>query len=151
MQTTFNETYPLQTRNVIGKTFGMVRYHIVIVPRWRRKVFKLDGMTEFFTDCVKRCGEELGFNTLQIKYGCDYVSIVVTTHPDLSAKTIARKIKESADVQMRSNFTELRQAQHIWTRHYFATTESLDTDVENKTDERIKLAEEYANRQPIHG
>lgn len=114
----------LSNKNVIA----LVQYHFVFCPRYRRKIFQIDGLQEQFEQIVREKGEALGIRILTLRCGADYVYLHVQCLPEQSPSFIMRQLKGATSLPLRTAFFKLSSATSLWTRGYFVSTEDVLAD-----------------------
>ena len=119
-------------------TVSLVNYHFVFCPRYRRKIFNIDGVEDRFKELTiaecSRCGIEI----LALECQTDHVHIFVSALPDISIPQIMKQIKGATSIQLREEFSQLSAMPSLWTRSYFVST------ADNVSSETIKW---YVNTQ----
>lgn len=119
-------------------TVSLINYHFVFCPRYRRKIFEIQGVENKFTEIVKDVCKALEIDVISIKFGIDYTHIYLNCLPTLSPSDVMNKIKGESNKVIREEFKELNKMQNLWTRNYLVSTDK------NISSEIIK---EYVERQ----
>ena len=126
----FNEHTTRYACTNTGSNYGKISYRIVIVPRYRRNIFKIDGATTSFEIAAGNCATENGFSIRKLQFGNDYAQLEIEAEPHISPRDIVNQIKS------------------IWTKQSFIAT--CPSDVLSLLNWE-ELGHEYARRQPTHG
>lgn len=105
-------------------TVSSIKYHFVFCPRYRRKIFNIQGFKERFKELVEEACKEHGIEILKMDCGEDYVYIYVSVFPAISIKDIMNCIKSCTTVRLRKEFEQLKGMPNLWTRNYFVTTDN---------------------------
>ena len=63
----------------------MMYYHLVLVVKYRRKVFT-DRMSEYAKDIFVRIGSSYNITLEEWNHDCDHVHIMFRAHPNLSMR-----------------------------------------------------------------
>ena len=111
-------------------TVSLYNFHLVFCPRYRRKIFAIDGVEARFKELVHQICETNNIEVLAIGCGADYCHLFVDPPPDKSPADVMRLIKSHTTTHLRNEFETLSQCATIWTRNYFVSTEeslSLET------------------------
>lgn len=111
---------------------SMVNYHLVFCPRYRRKIFLIDGLEARFKELVTQICEANGIKILTMECNIDYCYIFINTPPEISPPDVMRLIKMNTTSQLRGEFVKLEKCPSIWTRNFFVSTE------ENVSPETIR-------------
>ena len=121
---------------------SMVNYHLVFCPRYRRKIFLIEGLEARFKELVIQICERNDFELLAMECDKDHCHIFVNVPPTISAADAVKVIKNNTSGVLRREFPQLAAARSLWTRSYFATTAG------NVSSEDIK---QYVLNQKNHG
>ena len=101
---------------------SMVNYHIIFCPRYRRKIFLVDGVEERFKELVKEICERNDFSLIALECDKDYCHIFVNVPPTFSAAEVVKVIKMNTGRVLRREFEALSRMPNMWTRSYFVST-----------------------------
>ena len=104
-------------------TMSLINYHFVFCPRYRRKIFEIEGVTERFKEMVREICEEEAITVKSIECSENYAYIVVSSPPTLSPYTIMRLIKKDTNIKIRKEFEPLANMPSVWTKNFFVSTE----------------------------
>lgn len=121
---------------------SMVNYHLVFCPRYRRKIFLIDGLETRFKELVVQICERNDFELLAMECDKDHCHIFVNVPPTISAADAVKVIKSNTSGVLRREFQQLAAVKSLWTRSYFASTAG------NVSSEVIK---QYVLNQKNHG
>ena len=100
----------------------MVNYHFVFCPRYRRKVFLIDGVEARFKELVRQICELNDIDILALECYEDHCHLFVNAPPKLSPSDIMRLVKSNTGLTLRKEFKEFAKTQNLWTRSYFVST-----------------------------
>ena len=103
-------------------TVSMVNYHFVFCPRYRRKVFLIDGVEARFKELVRQICELNDIDILALECYEDHCHLFVNAPPKLSPSDIMRLVKSNTGLTLRKEFKEFAKTQNLWTRSYFVST-----------------------------
>ena len=114
-------------------TLSMVNYHFVFCPRYRRKIFLIDGVEARFKELVLQICEANNIVILAMECHLDHCHLFVNCPPKLSPADVMRLIKSNTTAKLRQEFEQLSKCPSIWTRSYFVSTAG---NVSNETIRR---------------
>ena len=100
----------------------MVNYHFVFCPRYRRKIFSIDGVEARFKELVRQICELNDIDILALECHEDHCHLFVNAPPKLSPSDIMRLVKSNTGLTLRKEFKEFAKTQNLWTRSYFVST-----------------------------
>ena len=103
-------------------TVSMINYHFVFCPRYRRKIFLIDGVEVRFKELLRQICEANDIEILALECHVDHCHLFINTPPKISPADVMRLIKANTTSQLRSEFKELSKCPTIWTRSYFVST-----------------------------
>lgn len=103
-------------------TVSLINYHFVFCPRYRRKIFNIDGVEERFKELTIAECERCGIDILALECHVDHVHIFVSVLPTMSIPEIMVRIKGASSHELRNEFPQLKAMPSLWTRNYFVST-----------------------------
>ena len=103
-------------------TVSMLNYHFVFCPRYRRKIFLIDGVELRFKELVHQICEQNDIDILALECHLDHCHLFVNCPPKLSPSDVMRLIKTNTGAVLMKEFSVLSKAQNLWTRSYFVST-----------------------------
>ncbi len=103
-------------------TVSLINYHFVFCPRYRRKIFNIDGVEERFKELTIAECERCGIDILALECHVDHVHIFVSVLPTMSIPEIMVRIKGASSHELRKEFPQLKAMPSLWTRSYFVST-----------------------------
>ncbi|MBO4495303.1 MAG: IS200/IS605 family transposase [Clostridiales bacterium] len=103
-------------------TVSLLNYHFVFCPRYRRKIFSIDGVEERFKELTRIECEKRGIEILALECHVDHVHIFVSVLPTMSVPDIMKYIKGASSKELRKEFSKLQAMPSLWTRSYFVST-----------------------------
>lgn len=122
-------------------TVSLINYHFVFCPRYRRKLFLIDGFEARFKELVTQICEQNDIVILAMECQIDHCHLFVNAPPTLSVADIMKVIKRNTSRQLKQEFFPDTDMQ-MWTRSYFVSTAG---DVSNATIQRY--VEEQKTRE----
>lgn len=111
----------------------MVNYHLVFCPRYRRKIFLMDGLEARFKELVAQICEQNDIRILAMECHIDHCHLFVNVPPTMSPADVMKLIKGTTGSVLKREFFNTSPTTQIWTRSYFVSTAG---DVSNATIER---------------
>ena len=106
----------------LNSNFSTIRYHLVFCPRYRRKIFAIDGVEVRFQQLLRQICREKKYDIVSMKCGPDYCHIQVNVSPSVSAHDVMKDIKAATSTALIDEFHELSQMRTVWTRNFLAST-----------------------------
>ena len=103
-------------------TVSLLNYHFVFCPRYRRKIFDVAGVDEYFKTLVAEvCGQH-DLQILAMECHHDHVHLFVSAPPTTAPYEIMKWIKGATSRKIRMQFSALNSMSALWTRSYFVST-----------------------------
>lgn len=103
-------------------TVSLLNYHFVFCPRYRRKIFDVPGVDEYFKKLVTEvCGQH-DLQVLAMECDHDHVHLFVSAPPTTAPYEIMKWIKGATSRKIRMQFSALNSMSALWTRSYFVST-----------------------------
>ncbi|MEE8835642.1 MAG: IS200/IS605 family transposase [Eubacteriales bacterium] len=103
-------------------TVSLINYHFVFCPRYRRKIFNIEGVEQRFKELVTSVCNQYGIEILAMECHVDHVHMFVSVLPDMSIPNIMKYVKGATSAILRQEFPQLRAMPSLWTRSYFVST-----------------------------
>ena len=103
-------------------TVSMVNYHFVFCPRYRRKIFLIEGLESRFKELVTQICEQQDITILAMECHIDHCHLFVNSPPKLSPSDIMRIIKTNTGKILMHEFEALNKTPNLWTRSFFVST-----------------------------
>ena len=103
-------------------TVSMLNYHFVFCPRYRRKIFLIDGLEERFKESVLQICEQNQIEVLAMECHVDHVHLFLSSLPKYSPADIMRIVKGNTSRVLLSEFSDVLRSPTVWTRSYFVST-----------------------------
>lgn len=122
-------------------TVSMVNYHFVFCPRYRRKIFLIDGLETRFKELVNQICKQNEIEILAMECHIDHCHLFVNAPPTLSPADIMKLVKGTTGSILKKEFFTSANTR-VWTRSYFVSTAE---DVSSATIER------YVKKQKTRG
>ena len=109
----------------INGSMSFLRYHFLFCPRYQRKIFLVEGVTERFEQLVEIKCKELECELLDISLGSDYVYLFIDAPANLSPLEIMTQIKHYTSAILRSEKETFSKMPGLWTRKYLVSSEPI--------------------------
>lgn len=103
-------------------TISLINYHFIFCPRYRRKIFLIEGVEERFKELVEMRCKELDIEIMAIECDKDHTHIFLNCSPMYSPSDVMQKIKGYTSKIIREEFKSLNKMPSLWTRSYFVST-----------------------------
>lgn len=103
-------------------TVSLINYHLVFCPRYRRKIFNIDGVEKRFKELTISECQKNDIDILAMECHIDHVHMFVSVYPQQSIPEIVKIIKGATSHKLREEFPKLKKMPTLWTRSYFVST-----------------------------
>lgn len=110
-------------------TFSKIQYHLVFCPRYRKKIFLIDGVAARFKELISQICEAKEYDLIELECNTDCCYITVEVLPTTSAHDVMKAIKAATSNTLMEEFPKLSGMQAVWTRNYLVSTEKLSFEV----------------------
>ena len=111
----------------VGKTrytHYSIAYHLVWIPKYRRKILTGDVQAET-KRLIVECCERHGLTLLALETDIDHIHVFVSAPPRFSPALIANLLKGHSSRYLREKFPRLKKVcgkEHLWTSSYYVGT-----------------------------
>jgi putative transposase len=99
----------------------MLKYHLIWIPRRRRKVLVGD-VADRLEVLLREKAEELAVGIEHLAIQSDHLHMFVNAPPSLAVSQIVYRFKGYTSRALRQEFEHLRKMPSMWTMAYFAST-----------------------------
>ena len=111
-------------------------YHLILVTKYRRKVFN-EGSYSYFQEIMKGICEKIPeVKILEMNQDSDHIHILASIPPKMRVSDVVRHIKSNSGRLMRKKFEYIRKtywgSDGIWSDGYFVSTVGVDETVIQK-------------------
>lgn len=103
-------------------TVSLINYHFVFCPRYRRKIFRIDGLEARFKELVAQICEQNNYEILAMECHEDHCHLFLNTPPSVSPADIMRVIKSNTSHALLQEYSSYLRSPTLWTRSYFVST-----------------------------
>jgi putative transposase len=110
--------------NKLAHVVWECKYHLVLVPKYRYKVFTTE-VKEAVRDEIKKLCLWLGIQIIAGHVCADHIHICVAIPPKYSVAEIVARLKGKTAIRMFNKFPELKKkywGSHFWSRGYYVNT-----------------------------
>lgn len=107
---------------------AFIQYHVAFCPRYRRKIFDVGGVKEWFYGLAQNVCRPYGAEITDIRFGPDYVYLTIRALPTHTPHELIQRIKNTTAAELRDEFPQFRRMNSVWTRDYFISTSDTDQD-----------------------
>jgi putative transposase len=102
-------------------TVSMLNYHFVFCPRYRRKIFKIQGVEDRFKEITTDRCNELGIEIVAMECHINHAHLFLNALPSIAPSDIMHRIKGASSAIIRKEFPQLAKMPSLWTRNYFVS------------------------------
>ena len=116
-------------------------YHVVFIPKYRRKVM-MGQLRSEVAEIIKKVCELVGVQLIRGGICKDHVHLYLSVAPKMSISTVMSKIKGKSALMIFDRHPEMRGklGRHFWARGYYV--ETVGNVNEEAIKEYIRLQEE---------
>jgi|SRR5271157_741300 len=97
-------------------------YHIVWIPKYRKKVLQNPKIKEILTDIIEGQCEENSWKKFALEIMPDHIHLFVSVPPRFAVDMVVKQLKGNSSRQLRRIFPELRTLPNLWARGYYLST-----------------------------
>ena len=133
--------------NTTKTTVSLIRYHFVFCPRYRRKIFLIDGVEDAFKKYTLDVCTQNRIEILAMECHKDHVHMFVSAYPDTSPADLMNVIKGATSRVLRQDFPVLSAMPSLWTRSYFVSTTG---NVSAETIQRYVESQKKTPKEHVH-
>lgn len=101
----------------------MLKYHLIWIPRRRRKVL-VEVVANRLEELLREKAEELEVGIEHLAIRPDHLHMFVNAPPSLGVSQLIYRFKGYTSRVLRQEFSHLRKMPSMWTTAYFASTAS---------------------------
>lgn len=103
-------------------TISLVNYHLVWIPKRRKKVLVGDVEKRLRQIIWETC-QERDWVVIALEIMSDHVHLLVNVPPNVAAHEVVKAIKGRSSRYLRQEFPQLLKLPSLWTHSYFVSTE----------------------------
>ena len=107
--------------NSFSHGYGQITYHLVFVPKYRRKIFYGSVKSDcerVINDICDRCG----YKVISLHVAADHVHLFLEFHPTVSLSGVVKQLKGESAVRLFRMHPELKKklwGGHLWSEGKF--------------------------------
>lgn len=102
-------------------TVSLVNYHLVWIPKRRKKVLVGDVEKRLRQIIWETC-QEKDWVVIALEIMSDHVHLLVNVPPNVAAHEVVKSIKGRSSRYLRQEFPHLLKLPSLWTHSYFVST-----------------------------
>ena len=103
-------------------TVSLIKYHLVFCPRYRRKIFNIEGVEQRFKELtIAECTTH-NIEILAMECHVDHVHMSISVYPQQSIPDVVKQIKGATSHKLCEEFPQLENMPSLWTCSYFVST-----------------------------
>ncbi len=111
-------------------------YHLVLVSKYRRKIFNA-GSFKYFQEILKKLRDDIPeVSVLKMNHDKDHIHLLLSIPPKIRVSDVVRYIKSQTGRLMKRRFEYMKKAYYgsdgIWSDGYFVSTVGVNEDVIKK-------------------
>lgn len=106
----------------------MLKYHLVWIPRRRRKVL-VGAVVDRLEDLLREKAKELEVGIEHLAVCPDHLHMFINAPPALAVSQIVYRFKGYTSGRLRQEFVHLMKMPSMWTTAYFASTAARISEV----------------------
>jgi putative transposase len=101
-----------------------INYHIVWIPKYRKKLLANQRVKEVLTDILKGQSEQRGWKVLALEIMPDHLHLFLSVPPSIAVADVVNLLKGNTSRQLRLVFPFLKQVvrKSLWARGYYVST-----------------------------
>ena len=136
----------MQTR-VQAHTVYQLGYHIVFIPKYRRKVL-VDGVDEYAEDVMKSylADKYPDVQVEEMNIRIDHVHLLLIIPPKYAISTVVGDLKANSSKELRKKFEYLKRNENLWSIGFYVSAVGIN---EEKIRNYIKYQEQQDKGQAL--
>lgn len=101
-----------------------INYHIVWIPKYRKKVLDNAKLKEVLADILKGQSEERGWKVLALEIQPDHLHLFLSVPPNIAVANVVNLLKGNSSRQLRLVFPHLKAIvkKSLWADGYYVST-----------------------------
>lgn len=136
--------------NSLSHTRWDCSYHIIFIPKYRRKIFFKEIRREV-GEILRTLCEYKNVELVEGSISVDHVHMYVKIPPKLSVSEFMGYLKGKSALMVFDRFPQMKQGsgRHLWARGYYVSTIGINKDVIQeyiRKQEEADIIEDKANR-----
>jgi len=126
------------SKNILEHVVYECKYHIVLVPKYRYKIF-VKKVKVAIRDEIKKLCIWMKIEIIEVNICKDRIHVCCSIPPKCSISEVIGTIKGKSAIRIFNKFPELKKqywGSHFWSRGYFVSTVGLNEDKNKKLFKR---------------
>jgi len=118
------------SKNILEHVVYECKYHIVLVPKYRYKIFEKEVKVAIRDEIKKLC-IWMKIEIIEVNICKDRIHVCCSIPPKCSISEVIGTIKGKSAIRIFKKFPELKKqywGSHFWSRGYFVSTVGLNED-----------------------
>lgn len=116
-----------------------IEYHYIICPRYRRKIFLINGVEEKFKNIVYKKCKDMDIQVIDLNCYEDFAYLHLDCSPQISPAKIIKEIKLVTSKELINSFSELSKMPNVWTKNFLvSTSKKIPNSIINKFVNSLK-------------
>jgi putative transposase len=117
-----------------GNSVFSLFYHLIIVVKYRKKVFVNENLVSDIKDIIQKISESMEVNIVEQECGEDHIHILFKAKPTLDVIKYINLLKGNSSRNIREKYKDFLKGKlwgdHFWSSSYFlATTGNVTIDI----------------------
>jgi len=129
-----------------GNAVFSLTYHLVLVIKYRQKVFESEIMINDLKDIFNKISADFGVDIIEQECGTDHIHLLIKTRPSLDLTKYINILKGHSSRELRKKHKDFLKnklwGDHFWSPSYFLSTSgnvSIDILKQYVENQRAKL------------
>ena len=131
--------------NSFSHGYGQIAYHIVLVPKYRRKIFRASVKRDCEAVILDICARK-GYRVISLHVADDHVHLFLELHPTHSLSGVIKQLKGESAVRLFRMHPELRK--QLWNGNLWSARKFYRS-VGNVTMDTIQYYIEESQQKPV--
>ena len=119
------------SKNKLSHVVWDCTYHIVIIPKYRYKIFT-NEVKHAVRDELKKLCLWMGVKIVEGHVSKDHIHLCVAIAPKMAVSDVIGSLKGKTAIRMFNKFPELKKRYwgcHFWSRGYFVSTVGINEEI----------------------
>lgn len=114
----------LSTIRAGGHTKYNINYHLVWIPKYRKKLLDNPKLKEILEEILRGQSEARDWHVIALEIMPDHIHLFLSVPPNTDISKVANQLKGNTSIQLRRIFPELKAKvrKHLWARGYYVST-----------------------------
>lgn len=119
-----NLSKELSTIRVGGHSKFNINYHLVWIPKYRKKLLVNPKLKAILEEIIRGQSEDRGWRVIALEIMPDHIHLFLSVPPHTPVEKVVNLLKGNTSIQLRRIFPELKAKvkDHLWARGYYVST-----------------------------